>query len=122
PMKEQKVTVAEVKEQKREISGTVVNAQGTPMQSVTVVVKGTVQKTMTDSKGAFTLALNADDTVLQFSAIGFKPQEVNVTNERMIRVILEDQVSDLSEVVVVGYGTQKKSVVSAAISRVTADE
>lgn len=122
PLKEQQVMVAEVKEQKKEISGVVVNAQGLPMQSVTVLLKGTTLKTMTDSKGAFSLELNGNDAVLQFTAVGFKAQEVRVTNERSIRVILEDQVSDLTEVVVVGYGTQKKSVVSAAISRVTADE
>jgi TonB-linked SusC/RagA family outer membrane protein len=106
--------------QNREVRGTVTDAAtGDVLVGVSVVQKGTTKATMTDVNGVFTINVAAD-AVLQFSYMGYNPVE-QVAQSTVLDIKLTEVTTALDEVVVVGYGVQKKSVVTAAISRVTTD-
>lgn len=101
------------------ISGTVTSAEdGAPLIGVTVLVKGTSSGTITDLDGAYTINANEGD-ILVFRYIGFEPREVTVGSQRVINVALTEDIAQLDEVVVVGYGTQKKSHLTGSVSKVT---
>jgi TonB-linked outer membrane protein, SusC/RagA family len=104
--------------QQREITGRVVDAQGAPLAGVTVSVKGSNSVTTTDAQGSFRLMLPPGSQTLVFSNVGFEPQEATVSNQRSVQVTLAGSVSDLDEVVVVGYGTQRKANLSGAVEMV----
>ncbi len=91
---------------------------------VTVAVKGQESKiaTMTDVDGAFTLRVNSENDVLVFTFIGYKQESVAVGTKRDFLISMQENTLDLEEVVVVGYGTQKKGSLSGAISAIRADE
>ncbi|MFA7181943.1 MAG: SusC/RagA family TonB-linked outer membrane protein, partial [Bacteroidales bacterium] len=103
------------------VNGTVTGSDGTPLPGVYVVEAGTINGVSTDIDGKYTITVPAGST-LNFSYIGYKTQVIPVTGATEINVILEEDSASLDEVVVVGYGTQKKSVVTAAIARVSADD
>ncbi|TRX72076.1 TonB-dependent receptor [Carboxylicivirga sp. M1479] len=99
------------------VTGTVTDAaDGLPLPGVSVVVKGTTTGTVTNVDGQFQLMSSQGD-VLVFSFIGMVPQEVTVTSET-INIALEEDATDLDEVVVVGYGVQKKALVTGANANV----
>lgn len=103
------------------VTGKVIDSQEGPLPGVNVVIKGTMQGTITDVDGNYKIQAAAED-ILQFSFIGFQTAEIPVGNQTTINVTLEEQASDLDEVVVVGYGVQQKSLVTGAISSVDAEE
>lgn len=106
-----------------EIHGKVVNQQGEPLQNVSVLIVGTNVGTATNNDGNFTLtAPDNKNIVLEVSSVGYQTKRVNVGKQTEVNVALEVEVSDLSDVVVVGYGTQKKSLLTGAISSVSADD
>ncbi|GEO07101.1 SusC/RagA family TonB-linked outer membrane protein [Adhaeribacter aerolatus] len=105
-----------------DISGKVVDEAGAPLPGVSILVKGTSSGTATDATGNFTLSVPSDDAVLIFSFIGFMSKEIAVNKQTVINVTLVPDAKALEEVVVVGYGVQKKSVVTGAISSVKATE
>lgn len=107
----------------RQIKGTVVSGtDNEPLPGVNVVVKGnTSTGTITDFNGTFTLSAPAD-AILSISYIGFKSQEIAVKGHKDIKIVLQEDSETLDEVVVVGYGVQKKSVVTASIAKVSADD
>ncbi len=109
-------------QQERTVSGSVTDSEGNQIPGVTVLVKGTNNGTITDASGSYTLRNVAADAVLVFSFVGMREQEVAVAGETRIDVILEEETIGIEEVIAIGYGVQKKSVVTAAISRVTAEE
>jgi TonB-linked SusC/RagA family outer membrane protein len=100
------------------ITGTVSEEDGTPLPGVNVVVKGTTIGTVTDSNGAFSLDVPSPDAVLVFSFIGFISQEIPISGQTVVNVTLKADTQTLSEVVVVGYGTQEKKDVTGSISSV----
>lgn len=101
------------------ITGTVTDASNnTALVGATVVEKGTTNGTITNIDGNYTLQTKGDDPTLVFSFIGYKPQEIPVAGKSTIDVALEVDASDLDEVVVVGYGVQKKSHLTGSISKV----
>jgi TonB-dependent starch-binding outer membrane protein SusC len=101
------------------VRGTVKSADGTEtMPGVNVLIKGTTQGTATDIDGNFSIEVPSPNSVLVFSFIGFKQQEVRVGNMTTLSVNLESDMSNLSEVIVVGYGTQERAKVTGAISSV----
>ena len=104
-----------------DISGTVTDDAGNPIPGVNIIVKGTTKGTTTDSEGKYTLSINEDDVVLVFSFIGYAVQEVPVNGRSVIDVQLQEDVQSLDEVVVVGYGTQKRANVTGAVSTVSGD-
>ncbi len=100
------------------ITGTVVDADGIPLPGATVVIKGTSKGTQSDFDGNFTIDANAGD-VLEISYVGFKTQEIVVDDQASLNVTLEQDIDALDEVVVIGYGSQRKSDVTGAVARVT---
>lgn len=105
--KEQLPATSQLAEGKREITGIVKDSTGQPMVGVTVAIRGTRLGTGTDANGKFILSVD-DDAVLVFSLIGFRKQEIPVHQRERIDVVLEEASSALEEVVVVGFGEQKK--------------
>ncbi len=116
-------TLAAVYAQNIQIKGTVVSGtDNEPLPGVNVVVKGnTSTGTITDFNGTFTLSAPAD-AILSIAYIGFKSQEIAVKGHKDIKIVLQEDSETLDEVVVVGYGVQKKSVVTASIAKVSADD
>ncbi|SHJ39552.1 TonB-linked outer membrane protein, SusC/RagA family [Pseudozobellia thermophila] len=103
------------------ITGTVVDSSGLPLPGANVIVKGTTVGTQTDFDGNFTL--NAEEgSILVFSYIGFKNQEIKLTGQTTVNVTMVEDAAALEEVVVVGYGTQRKQDLTGAVSVVKVDE
>ncbi|HEY3402450.1 MAG TPA: TonB-dependent receptor [Ohtaekwangia sp.] len=108
--------------QRAVVTGTVKDTEtGDVLPGVNVVIKGTTQGAVTDGEGKYTVEAGPDD-VLVFSFVGFASQEIVVGNRSALDVTLSPDISSLDEIVVVGYGTQKKSVVTGAIAKVDADD
>lgn len=103
------------------ITGAVTDAEGIPLAGASVVVRGTTRGTTTDFDGNYSISA-ASDATLVFSYIGYKTAEVAVNNQSTVTVSLEEDSALLDEVVVVGYGTQKKGEVTAAIASVEAEQ
>ena len=101
------------------ISGEVVDVQGEPIIGASVVLKGTSQGVMTDIDGHFNVSASAGSTLV-ISYIGYETQEVKAADG--MRVVLQEESTQLGDVVVIGYGVQKKSVVTAAIAKVSASD
>lgn len=91
------------------ISGRVVDVQGQPLPGVNVMIKGTNQGTVTDMNGYFTLQSAGSNAVLALSYVGYTPLEVNPQEAAGKEITLTEDMMALNEVVVVGYGTQKKA-------------
>ena len=100
----------------------VVDGTGEPVIGANVVVKGTTNGTITDFDGNYSLEGVPADGVLVFSYIGYLSQEIPVGNQSMIKVTLKEDTQTLDEVVVVGYGTMKKSDVTGSISTAKGDD
>ena len=106
--------------QDRTVTGRVLSGDdNTGLPGVSVAVKGTTRGTTTDANGEYRLGIPNGGTVLVFSAVGFVTQEVTVGNKSTINLTLTTDTRALNEVVVVGYGTQKKSQLTGAISSIT---
>ena len=103
------------------ISGVVSDTQNQPLPGANVLVKGATVGTQTGFDGDFTIAASKD-AILIFSFIGFKQQEIAVNGRTKINVTLEEDASKLEEVVIVGYGTQKKSDLTGAVSSVSSKD
>ena len=102
------------------VKGQVVDANGEPIIGASVLVKGTTNGTITDFDGNFTLN-NASKGILVVSYIGYKTQEVPVNEKNLMKIILKEDTEVLDEVVVVGYGTQKKATLTGAVASVSGD-
>ncbi|MDD3787901.1 MAG: TonB-dependent receptor [Petrimonas sp.] len=112
----------EISQNQRRITGRVTDAKGELLIGVNVVEVGTTNGTVTDIDGNYTITLTTNNASLQFTYIGFKTLEVKVGAQRVIDVSMEEDVEALDEVVVVGYGTQKKASVVGAISAVEPEQ
>ena len=106
-----------------QIKGTVVSgADNEPLPGVNVVVKGNATTgTITGIDGEFALSVPSD-AILSISYIGFKSQDIPLNGKREFKIVLQEDAEALDEVVVVGYGVQKKSVVTASIAKVSSDD
>ncbi|QMW04378.1 TonB-dependent receptor [Spirosoma foliorum] len=119
---DQAAIVAPIEQVARSISGTVSDQTGVTLPGVNVVIKGTQKGTTTDAQGQFKLELPDTETTLVFSSVGYLPKEVIVGNETILTITLTADTKALGEVVVVGYGTQKRADVTAAIASVPMGE
>ncbi|MCF2698015.1 carboxypeptidase-like regulatory domain-containing protein, partial [Phocaeicola vulgatus] len=95
---------------------------GESVIGASVVVKGTTNGTITDFDGKFTLTNVPESGTIEISFVGYKTVNVAVKGQSTIKVILEEDTETLEEVVVVGYGVQKKSDVTGAMARVGSEE
>lgn len=103
--------------QKKEIRGSITDAKGVPLPGATVMVKGTTVGTITDNEGKFTLNVPVDTKILSFSFVGMVTQEISLTNQSNFKIVLKETTFDVGEVVVVGYGVQKKQSVVGSIAQ-----
>lgn len=104
------------------VTGTVSAASdGEAIPGVSIIIKGTTKGVTTDLEGNYTITADADN-VLVYSFIGYKPQEMSIGNQSVINIQLEEDISNLEEFVVVGYGTMKKSDMSSAHVTVTSED
>ena len=105
-----------------QIKGTIVDEQGETIIGASVVVKGNASVgSISDFDGNFTLEVPSENSVVVISYIGMKTQEIKVGNKRTFNITLEEDRSELNEVVVVGYGQQKKASIVGAITQTTGD-
>jgi TonB-linked SusC/RagA family outer membrane protein len=117
------VVIAEeelLEKQEIKITGKVSDVEGTPLPGVNVVVKGTTVGTTTDADGNFSINVPSQTAILVFSSVGYVTEEVSVGNQSVINISLVPDIKALEEVVVIGYGSQKKKDLSSAISVVDA--
>jgi TonB-linked SusC/RagA family outer membrane protein len=109
--------------QQRTVSGTVTEAStGVPMPGVNVIIKGTVLGALTGLDGKYSLTVPDPNAVLIFSFIGYNTMEQPVSGRTTVNVALVSSLKELQEVIVTGYGTQKKSDLTGSVVRVTMDE
>lgn len=104
------------------VSGKVAGKDGEPLIGATITVKGTTNTTTTKPDGTFQLNVSSEDAVLVFSFVGFEEHETKVGTQRILSVTLNPSGGTLNDVVVVGYGTRKKSDVTGAVISLGADE
>ena len=104
------------------VSGKVTDNAGVPIPGVTVMVKGTTNGMITDPDGNYSLSNVSSSDVIQFSFVGMRTKEVTVGSQTVINVALEEDMIGIEEVVAVGYGVQKKTTVTGAISTVKGEE
>ncbi|WP_242203582.1 SusC/RagA family TonB-linked outer membrane protein [Aestuariivivens insulae] len=105
-----------------EIAGTVVDANGQPLPGANVLEKGTTNGVQSDFDGKFSLTVSNENAILVISYVGFLTKEILVGNQTSIAVSLVENAAALDEVVVVGYGLQKKANLTGAVSSVNFDE
>lgn len=122
PTRDRAGTGQAVKQQILQLSGSVVDEKGEPVIGTNVMVKGTAQGTITDLNGQFTLENVATRATLLISYIGYLPQEIAVQNRTVLHVVLKEDTQNLEEVIVVGYGTQRKRDLTGAISSIKTDD
>lgn len=113
-------TTESVLQEKKMVNGVIVDATGMPVIGANVMEKGTTNGTITDMDGKFSLEVDKDATLI-FSYIGFADQEIKVGNQTRLSITLKEDAEALDEVVVVGFGTQKKVNLTGAVSSVTSE-
>ncbi|PKQ45565.1 SusC/RagA family TonB-linked outer membrane protein [Confluentibacter flavum] len=104
------------------VSGTVTDESGVPMLGVNVIVKGTTTGTNTDFDGNYSLNVSGSNAVLVFSYLGFVTKELTVGAQSVINVTLDQDIAALSEVVVIGYGTQRRESVTGSVVSIKGEE
>lgn len=109
--------------QDRTITGTIQDAgKNTPLIGATIQIKGTTLGTVTDIDGNFRLSLPPEAEILVFSYVGYHTREVEIADRSVFEIQLEEDIQQLEEVVVIGYGTQKKTDLTGAVATVTGEE
>ncbi|WP_430816506.1 SusC/RagA family TonB-linked outer membrane protein [Carboxylicivirga sp. RSCT41] len=103
----------------RTVTGKVTDESGASLPGVSIAIKGTTIGTITNLEGDFSLKTQSDSDVLVFSFIGFTSQEVSTKGKTTLKVILREDVTDLDEVVVVGYGEMRKSDLTGSVASVS---
>lgn len=104
------------------VSGSVSSDAEGPIPGVNIVIQGTTQGAVTDVDGNYNITVPGPDAILVFTSIGYAPQSFTVGNQTIINVTLVEDVQALDEIVVIGYGTQKKKELTSAISNVKSEE
>ncbi|WP_207427822.1 TonB-dependent receptor [Pedobacter sp. SYSU D00535] len=111
-----------VRAQTRAVKGVVLDAQQNTVIGATVTVKGTTVRAGTNENGEFSINVPETAQTLVVAYIGMVTQEVDIRGKSSVRIVMKDDVSELKEVVVVGYGTQKKATVIGAVTQTSARE
>ncbi len=107
----------------RTVTGKVTAVNDAPLPGVTVVIKGTTSGTSTDGNGEYSISVPNNQTVLQFSFIGFQPKEITVGSQSTINVVLEESTEELDEVVITALGIKREAKsLGYSVTSVDADE
>jgi TonB-linked SusC/RagA family outer membrane protein len=109
-------------QQNQTIKGRITDETGMPVIGVNIVEKGTVNGTISDAGGNYSITISAPEAVLEISFVGYLKQEVTVSANTTVNITLKEDITALDEVVVVGYGTVKKSDVTGALASVGTKE
>jgi outer membrane receptor protein involved in Fe transport len=104
------------------VSGKIINAEGQPLAGVTIQVKGSNAKALTNPDGTFRINVPSSSSVLVASYVGFAEQQIPVNNQSQLSVTMTPQNISLQDVVVVGYGTKRRGDVTGAISTVSSEK
>lgn len=104
------------------IRGTVVDEQGLVIPSVSVRLKGGTVATKTDNKGHFSINVPNPEAILQFTAVGYITEELPVSSQESWRIVMKENIADLDEVVVVGYGTTTRRNIITSVDQVSASQ
>ena len=116
--KGKEAAVTRITLQQRTVTGAVTDQSGQPLPGVTVIVKGTTIGTVTNADGNFTLAIPQGVETLQFSFVGMRTQEIPIEGRTTFTVVMEEEAIGIEEVIVVGYGTQKKVNLTGSVSEI----
>jgi TonB-linked SusC/RagA family outer membrane protein len=116
------ISYAENAQQPILIRGEIVDAEGTPLPGVNIVIQGTAQGVVSGADGKFTISVPGENTVLVVSFVGYETQTIVVADQRTLKITLSESSTELEEVVVVAYGVQKRISVTGAISTVQTKE
>ncbi len=108
--------------QQRTVTGTVTAEEEGALPGVNILVKGTTQGTVTDIDGNYRINVPGEDATLVFSAVGYTSQEIAVGNRSTVDVVMPPDIQSLEEIVVVGFGTQKKADLTGAVGSIPAAE
>ncbi len=107
-----------VNQQKKLIKGRITDTDNKPLAGVSISSKGGKRTVLSDEEGNYTIQVEETDSVLVFNHVGYKPAEHAITQETVVNISLQADLSQLTDVIVVGYGTKKKETVTAAISSI----
>ena len=116
------LAIMQLAAQTRTVKGKISDEKNNPLGNATVVVKGTTSGTTSGADGSFSINVPANGKILVISSLNFISQEVLIGNKTTISVSLESSSENLQEVVVVGYGTQKRSEATSAVSNVSGEK
>jgi TonB-dependent SusC/RagA subfamily outer membrane receptor len=108
--------------QQMKITGTVTDEKGNPLTGVTVLVKGTTNGTLTDASGKYVINNAPQNATMVFSFVGMTPQEIPTEGRVLIDAVLKEEAIGLNEVIVIGYGTVKKSDLTGSVSSVNSEK
>lgn len=117
-LKEKEASSGTGVQQQKSISGKVTDSSGATLPGVSIVLKGTTTGVISDMDGKYSLSNIPANSILQFSFVGMKMQEIPVAGRSTLNVVLEEDVVGIEQVVVVGYGTQKKSDITGAVASI----
>tara|TARA_R110002051_G_scaffold119846_1_gene193117 strand:- start:208 stop:3543 length:3336 start_codon:yes stop_codon:yes gene_type:complete len=119
----QKTTSKEIeKPQEFIVSGVVLDQEGTPLPGANILEKGTTNGTQTDFDGNYSLTVKGGEAILVITYIGFSTQELPVAGQSKINITLAESAAALDEIIVVGYGTQKKSDLTGSVSSLKSED
>lgn len=110
-----------IQQQKKQISGTIVDKDNVPIIGANIIEVGTTNGTITNTDGNFMLLIE-NDAILTITYIGYLPQEINTKGETVFNIVLQEDTQSLEELVVIGYGTQKKETITGAIASIQTKE
>ena len=116
------VGIVKTTEVAKTVTGKVIDENGQPLPGVTVKVKGGTTSAQTDAQGSYRINLSDDNATLVFTFVGYKDQEVSARGKTVVLVTMEPANTGLDEVVVVAYGTQKRTSVTGAVSTINPAE
>lgn len=108
--------------QERTVTGRITDGEGAPLPGVTVVIKDKLTGTVTDIEGKFTIKVPDNNTTLKISYVGYLNQDIVVTDQTNIDLTLTESIKEIDQVVVIGYGSQKKSDLTGSVASVSAKE
>jgi len=109
-------------QQSKSVSGKVTDSSGAPIPGVTVLLKGSTTGVISDSNGSYSFPKISENAILQFSFVGMKTQEITVGNMTTINVVMKEEIIGIGEVVAIGYGTQKKILVTTSVATVKSED
>ena len=104
------------------VRGKVTDKNGEPLAGTMVYEQGTSNGTMTDVDGQYSFTVSSDDAVLTFSTLGFKEYSVSLAGRAVVNVTLEEDTETLDEVVIVGYGVQKRGTLTGSVASINTEK